>query len=121
MSVKLLASIVSAAGLILGQQMREGNLDVRFEPTAKMQTGAPIPFNIVVRDALKKPFINAQVTLQIEKPDHSSVNVYPAPQLDRGTYLAKPVFPSPGTWEVIVDVRRGNQETGRTVEFHVPE
>jgi len=112
--------IVCAAGLMLGQ-LRDGNLDVRFEPTAKLQTGAQIPFSIVVRDAVNKPFINAKVTLAIERQDHTSAKVYPASQLDPGTYMAKPVFPTAGTWNVTVDVRRDNQESNRSIEFSVPE
>ena len=101
-------------------QERPGNFDIRFEPTAMLQTGADIPFQITVRDALHKPLVDAKVTLQIETAQHDHVQVFKAPAIDRGVYMAKPVFSEAGTWSVLVQVHRADQESSRTIEFNVP-
>jgi hypothetical protein len=116
----LLALLVFAAALALGQA-REGNFEIRFEPEAVLQTGVPIPFAINVKDDLHKPLIQAKVTLQIELQDHSHVKVFPAPAVSPGTYIAKPVFPVAGQWNVYVEVRRNNEMSARTIQFDVPE
>ena len=100
---------------------RPGNLDIRFEPTAKLQTGVEIPFRITVRDSLGKPFIQAKVTLQIELKNHVQTKVYRAAMTDPGVYIAKPIFPEPGDWNVYVEVRRDNQLSARTIVFSVPQ
>jgi hypothetical protein len=117
--VKLLALLFCLAGLGLAQE-RPGNFNIRFEPTAKLQTEAEIPFQINVLDDLSKPVIGAKVTLQIETPEHQSTRVFKSPETAPGTYVAKPVFPSPGTWSVYVEVKRNDLMTARTIEFNVP-
>jgi hypothetical protein len=116
----LLALFVCAVALALAQE-REGNFEIRFEPDAILQTGVPIPFDINVKDALHKPLIQAKVTLQIELQDHSHTKVFAAPAVSSGTYIAKPVFPVPGQWNVYVEVRRNDQMSARTIQFDVPE
>ena len=108
--------------------MREGNFNIRIEPTANLQTGAQIPFSIQVSDALHKPLPSAKVTLQIEKvvpetekDQDKHVKVYPAPALDPGTYIAKPVFPEAGQWNLYVEVRRADQLSSRTIQFNIPK
>ena len=118
--MKTLALLLPLAGLLVAQE-RPGNFDIRFEPTAKLQTGVEIPFQISVKDALGKPLTNAKVTLQIETPEHEHTQVFKAPATDPGVYLAKPVFPEPGEWSVYVEVRRNDQMTARTIEFNVPQ
>ena len=81
---------------------RDGNFDIRVEPTAKLETAVQVPF-------------------QIELADHSHVHVFAAPALTPGVYISKPVFPVAGEWSVYVEVRRDNQMTARTFEFSVAE
>lgn len=107
-------------GVLLAQE-HEGNFNIRFEPKAKLQTGVQVPFEIDVKDGLKKPLPDAKVTLQIETMDHSHTQVFPAPAINPGVYIAKPVFPVSGEWDVYVEVRRDNEMSGRTIQFSVPE
>jgi hypothetical protein len=125
--VKILVLLLGLAGLFglaepsTAQGLKEGNFDIRFEPTATLQTGAQIPFQITVHDALQKPLVDANVTLQIETVDHRDVRMFKAPAVDRGVYMAKPVFPSPGQWNVLVEVRRDDKVSARTIEYSVPK
>ncbi|MBV8072971.1 MAG: hypothetical protein JO270_23920 [Acidobacteriaceae bacterium] len=118
--MKALALLLCAAGILIFQE-REGNFVIRFEPKAVLQANAPIPFQITVQDALQKPLIQATVSLQIETADHKDVRVYKAPAIGDGTYMAKPVFPVSGEWNVYVEVHRGGAMTGRTMQFNIPE
>lgn len=102
-------------------QTREGNWDIRFEPTAKLQSQAPIPYQITVKDSRGKPVIEAQVTLQIETTDHQDTKVYKAPAINPGVYIAKPEFPHAGQWNVYVEVRRNGAMSARTIEYSVPD
>ncbi len=127
--MKLAALLLCVAGLLAQQgpgTEHPGNFDIRFEPTAVLQTGAPVPFRITAKDSLGKPLTEAKVTLQIElADDHTHVKVYPATATDPGIYIAKPVFPVAGRWSVYVEVRRRNEQTeemtARTAEFTVSE
>ena len=116
----LFALLLCAAG-VSHAQIREGDFTIRFEPKAVLQTNAPIPFEITVKDDLGKPLIQAKVTLQIEMAGHVHTKVYPAPAVSQGVYVAKPVFPEAGEWDVYVEVRRNNQMSARTIQFNVPE
>ncbi len=121
--MKFVALLLCAFGLLRAQQgpERNGNFDIRFEPWAKLQTGVQVPFQITVKDSLSKPLIGAKVTLQIEMLDHTRVKVFPAPSINPGVYMAKPIFPVAGDWNVYVEVRRANQMSARTIEFSVPQ
>lgn len=110
-----------SAGLSGAQELKEGSFEIRFEPTAKLQTGAPIPFQITVQDPLHKPLVDAKVTLQIETADQNNVQVFKAPAIESGVYIAKPVFRSPGQWEVLVTVVRNEKQSARTIEYTVPK
>jgi hypothetical protein len=113
--------IAVAAGLLWAQgQDRAGNFTIRFGPDADLQTKVEVPFPIHVTDDLGKPVENAKVSLQIETPQHTDVQVFKAPATDPGVYLAKPVFPSAGAWSVYVEVRRDGVLSARTLEFTVP-
>jgi hypothetical protein len=119
--MRVLALLLCAAGLLLSQE-REGNFTIRFEPDAVLQTNAPIPFKITAQDSLGKPVLGATVTLQIETVDHRHVKVYKAPAIDQNaTYMAKPVFPVSGEWNVYVEVHRNNAMSSRTIQYNVPE
>lgn len=98
---------------------REGNFEIRFEPTAKMQTGPPVPFQILVRNALHKPLAHAKVSLQIEDANGGEVQSFPAPETEAGTYIAKPVFHSSGQWTIYVEVVREGAKSARTIQFQV--
>ncbi len=121
--MKIVAILLCTFGLLFAQQPpeREGNFNIRFEPTAKLQTGVQVPFQITVNDALHKPVIQAKVTLQIEMTDGTQVKVFPAPAINPGVYVAKPVFPISGEWKIYVEAHRDNAMTARTIEFSVPE
>ena len=118
--MKAMTLLLCTAGLLLAAE-REGNFVIRFEPKAVLQTNAPIPFQITVQDALQKPLIQATVTLQIETADHKDVKVFKAPAIADGLYMAKPIFPVSGEWNVYVEVHRGGAMTARTIQFNVPE
>jgi len=98
---------------------REGNFVIRFEPQAILQAEAQIPFEIRVLNELKEPLHEAKVTLQIETKDHKEVKIFKAPEVTRGLYLAKPVFPEAGEWTVTVEVQRNDQVTTRTSDFTI--
>jgi len=106
--------------LLIGQE-REGNFDIRFEPTAKLQTGVQVPFRIAVKNDLGNPVVGAKVTLQIETSEHTRAQTFPAPGTDRGVYIAKPTFPAEGEWNVYVEVRLDNRMSARTIQFSVGE
>jgi len=118
--VKSFALLLCALGLLSAVE-REGNFDIRFEPTAKLQTGVQVPFEIHITDALHKPLPDAKVTLQIEMPDHTHIRVFPAPAAAAGVYLAKPVFSLAGEWDIYVEAHRNNEMSARTIQFNVPE
>jgi hypothetical protein len=118
--VKLVALLLCAFGVITAAE-REGNFDIRFEPTAKLQTDVQIPFEIHVNDALHKPLSSATVTLQIELPDRTRAQVFRCPATGAGVYLGKPIFPMAGEWNVYVEVRRSDEMSARTIPFDVPE
>jgi len=104
---------------VFGQQLREANFDIRFEPTAVLQTGIEIPFKITVKDSLHQPVHGATVTLQIETSAHEHTKVYRATETDTGTYIAKPVFAVAGQWNVYVEVHREDAMSARAIEFSV--
>ena len=119
--MKIAAALLLCTLGLLPAQEREGNFNIRFEPTAKLQTGVQVPFQITVTDALRKPLLNAKVTLQIELADHTQTKVFPAPATDPGVYVAKPVFPVSGEWTVYVEVRHDDQMSNRTIQFTVAQ
>ncbi len=118
--MRWIALLLCAVGLLTAVE-REGNFEIRFEPTAKLQTGVEVPFEIHINDALHKPLIDATVTLQIEMPDHTHRKVFRAPAISPGVYMAKPIFPVAGEWNVYVEAHRNGEMSGRTIQFNVPE
>lgn len=109
------------AGLVLAQEQHEGNFIIRFEPKAVLQTQAVIPFEIDVKDDLHNALIQAKVTLQIETTEHTDVKVFEARAVSPGVYIAKPLFPVAGQWNVYVEVRRDSAISARTIQYYVPE
>jgi hypothetical protein len=118
--VRLFSLVLLAAALLVGQD-HDGGFIIRFEPTAILQPGAPIPFKITVQDPRYKPLPDAKVTLQIETEDHQKVQVYKAVQTDPGTYVAQPVFSDTGVWIVYVHVQRNAEFGERTIRFTVSQ
>jgi YtkA-like len=122
--VKIAATLLCASALLLAQQPPpegEGNFGIRFEPTAKLQTGVQVPFRITVTNNLRNPLTDAKVTLQISMTDDTRLQVFPAPATGPGVYVAKPIFPVSGEWNLYVEVRRRDRMSSRAIQFSVPE
>ena len=118
--VKILALFLCVAGLLLAQQ--EGNFKIRFEPSAKLQTGVQVPFDIHVEDTLNKPVRDASVTMQISPVAASEdVTTVKAWMVQPGLYIAKPLFPKAAQWTVTVVVQRGDFSSNRTIQFNVSD
>jgi nitrogen fixation protein FixH len=103
------------------QQLRDANFDIRFEPTAVLQSGTEIRFDITLKDANHKPVHGAKVTLQIETTEHQQTKVFRATEMETGLYMAKPTFPAAGRWNVYVEARRDDEMSARTIEYYVPK
>jgi hypothetical protein len=116
--VRWIVLLLLAAGLALPYE-RDGNFNIRFEPMAVLQTGAPIPFHIKVEDARRQPLTEAKVTLQIETSEHKEVQIFKATEIGAGIYSAKPVFSEAGEWIVLVEVHRNDEVGARTITFEV--
>lgn len=107
-------------GLGLGFAQRDGNFNIRFEPTATVQTGVQIPFRINVDDDRHKAVRGAKVTLEITTKEALDTKLLPATETDPGTYIAKPVFPHSGEWNVYVEVDHDGAKSTRTKQVLVP-
>jgi hypothetical protein len=116
--VKVFALFLLAAAVLFPDE-REGNFNIRFEPAAVLQTGVAVPFEIHVTDNLHKPVQQAKVTLYIETSEHTQAKKFPAPATEPGLYLAKPIFPETGAWNVRAEVRLSDRVTSRILEFSV--
>lgn len=116
--MKLVGLLLLIAGLAMPYE-REGNFGIRFEPMVVLQSGVAIPFHIKVDDSRHQPLNDAKVTMQIETSDHTEVQTFKATGIGAGIYSAKPVFPEAGEWLVLVDVRRDDEVSGRTIKFEV--
>jgi hypothetical protein len=120
--VKFLVLALCTAGLVFAQNwpLRPANFTIRFAPDTELVSGVPIPFKIHVSNPHHNPVTQAKVTLSIHKRDQTKTTSFKAPAIDRGVYEAKPLFPTPGTWEVVVEVRWLDQHGARTIEYNVP-
>ncbi len=118
-----IAALLLCSFTLFAQQIREGNFSMRFEPTAVLQAKAPIPFRIQVMDAGNRPLTFATVDLEIARPDGSQPAKFKAPAEDErrlpGVYIAKPVFPEGGQWNVTARAKRQDLESNRTIQFAV--
>lgn len=118
-----IAALLLCSFTLFAQQIREGNFSLRFEPTAVLQAKAPIPFRIQVMDANNRPLTFATVDLEIARPDGSQPAKFKAPAEDErampGIYMAKPVFPQGGEWNVTARAKRQDLESNRTIQFTV--
>ncbi len=116
--MKIFAFMFLVLGLAFGQ--RDANFNIRFEPTAVLQTGAPVPFRVQIDDARHQPVRGAKVTLEISTKEPTDTKVLPATETDPGTYIAKPDFPHSGTWSVYVEAERAGAKSTRTKDVLVP-
>lgn len=119
--MKIFAFLFLGFGLGLAQQQRDGSFDIRFEPTAKVQTGAQIPFRIEVKDARRQPVAHAKVRLEINTKEQTDTKFLPATETESGVYIAKPVFEHTGEWNVYVEVERDGAKSTRTKQVLVAE
>lgn len=120
MDVKV--AVLLFCGLTLfAQPVHNGNFDIRFEPTAVLQSNAQIPFEIHVTDPNHHSVTGAKVEMQIEMTDHTRAQTFKAPSISPGLYMAKPTFPVAGHWNVEVIVHRADQESDTTLDFNIPD
>lgn len=120
--MKVLACIIGLFGLLpltAQEQLRPANFGILIRPTAILQSGTEIRFDIEVKDSLNKPVHGARVTLQIETVDHHDTKVFKATEIEDGLYMAKPLFPNKGRWNVHVEARRDDAMSTRDVEYYV--
>ncbi len=118
--VKLLLALFVAAGLVIAQDP-PANFRIRFEPTAKLQTGVQVPFEIHILDAHDQPVREAKVLLVCTQSEGDPGIRTEAKATTPGVYLAKPVFPKTGTWNIEVRARREGRESTRLAQFNVAE
>jgi YtkA-like len=119
-SVKLLLAILFVAGLVLAQDP-PANFRIRFEPTAKLQTGVQVPFEINILDAHDQPVREAKVLLICTQSENDPGISAEGKAVSPGVYIAKPVFPKTGTWNVQVRARREGRESNRVAQFNIAE
>jgi hypothetical protein len=118
--VKLLLALFFAAGLVVAQDP-PANFRIRFEPTAKLQTGVQVPFEIHILDAHDQPVREAKVLLVCTQSEGDPGISTEGKAISPGLYVAKPVFPKTGTWNVQVRARREGRESNRVVQFNIAE
>lgn len=122
--MKVPALLLCSTALLFAQ-LQEGNFSLRFEPTAVLQSKVQVPFEIRVVDANSRPLTYAKVDLEIARTDGSQFAKFKAVAEDMlklpGVYIAKPVFPEGGEWDVTARVERQNKESNRTIRFNVQE
>lgn len=119
-SVKLLFALLFAVGLVLAQDP-PANFRIRFEPTAKLQTGVQVPFEIHILDAHDQPVREAKVLLVCTQTEDDAGIRTEGKAISPGVYVAKPVFPKTGAWNVQVRARREGRESTRVAQFNVAE
>lgn len=118
--MKLLVALVLAAGLVFAQDP-PANFRIRFEPTAKLQTGVEVPFEIHILDAHDQPVREAKVLLVCTQSEDDPGIRVDGKAISPGVYVAKPVFPKTGAWNVQVRARREGRESTRVVLFNIAE
>jgi hypothetical protein len=118
--VKLLLALFFAAALVVAQDP-PANFRIRFEPTAKLQTGVQVPFEIHILDAHDQPVQEAKVLLICTQAADDPGVTAEGKAVSPGMYVAKPIFPKTGTWNVLVRARREGRESNRVMQFNVAE
>ena len=118
--MKLLLALLVTAVLVLAQDS-PANFRIRFEPTAKLQTGVQVPFEIHILDAHDQPVREAKVLLVCTQSENDTGVKVEGKAISPGVYIAKPVFPKTGTWNVQVSARREGRESTRVSQYNVAE
>lgn len=123
--IRLFVLCVYVAAVAFGAadaDVKEGNFTIRFEPAAKLQANVEVPFEVRVNDDRKRPLQpNAKVDLAIAPENKGVVKTVKAWYVQPGLFIAKPVFPSDGQWDVTATVRINDRVTTRTITFTVTE
>ena len=118
--VKLLVLALCLLGFAFAADEKEGNFTIRFEPTAKLQANVEVPFEVRVTDDRRRPLQrDDSVELSIGQPDEAPLRTLKAWFVQPGLFIAKPVFPADGKWDLTVTARRENQISRRTISFSV--
>ena len=108
--------------MLAAPDVKEGNFTIRFEPSAKLQANVQVPFDIRITDERGNPLQrNAKVDLAIAPENKPAVKTVKAWFVQPGLFIAKPVFPSEGQWEVTVTARINDRVTTRAITFTVTE
>lgn len=120
---QLLILCLFAVGLALAApDVKEGNFTIRFEPSAKLQTNVEVPFDVRITDDRGKALLhNAKVELSIAPEHKEPVKTIKAWFVEPGHFIAKPMFPSDGQWDVTVTARINDRVTTRSITFTVTE
>jgi hypothetical protein len=120
---QLLMLCLFAVGLALAApDVKEGNFTIRFEPSAKLQTNVEVPFDVRIKDDRGNALLhNAKVEVAIAPEHKDPVKTMKAWFVEPGHFIAKPVFPTDGHWDVTVTARINDRVTTRTITFTVTE
>ncbi len=114
--------VFGAALVLAAPDVKEGNFTIRFEPSAKLQANVEVPFDVRITDERGNPLQrNAKVDLAIAPENKPAVKTVKAWFVQPGLFIAKPVFPSEGQWEVTVTARINDRVTTRAITFTVTE
>jgi hypothetical protein len=119
-TVRLLPGFLVAAALLFAQDP-PANFRIRFEPTAKLQTGVQVPFEIHILDAHDQPVREAKVLFVCSQSEADAGIKSEGKAVSPGVYVAKPIFPKTGTWNIQVSARREGRESTRVAQFNVAE
>lgn len=106
---------------LVAKAEREGNFKIRFEPTALLQTGVEVPFEVKVWDVRQQPATDVRVIVAISRPNEERSLKSDALRVGTGVYVAKPMFPSAGQWNVEVRVRKDDTVTTKVMSFNVAQ
>jgi nitrogen fixation protein FixH len=81
---------------------------LKLESARAIKTGQPAAFNLFVEDKVGAPLANANVMVNAYRPsDAESDFVIPLAEKVPGQYVGDLVFPLKGIWDVIIEVKQG--------------
>jgi hypothetical protein len=118
----LILCLFGLALALAAPDVKEGNFTIRFEPSAKLQTNVEVPFDVRITDDRGNPLLrNAKVEMAIAPEHKEPMKTIKAWFVQPGLFIAKPVFPSDGQWDVTVTTSINDRVTTRTITFTVTE